>query len=276
MSPEIGLQGSLERQRQLHMMNREERMLLREAYGALENKRTLCFNQGQPEDEETDDKDVYIMVRTAATGTQDTTVHQENTQLDKTTCTSSERLQGSPERQRQLHMMTREESMLPRELYDALEHKHTLHLNQGQPEDEKTNEKDVYIMVRTTAPGTQDTTVRQENTQLDKTNRTFSETAPIPNVRHSPGIPLGRRSEPIVINDNDIICGICNNNIVRNIDMGQIFSDGCKCNLSYHYNCLLTMRNRYVQQKKEYEMLNVTMSKTNLCHHKSQEKGFNW
>ncbi len=102
----------------------------------------------------------------------------------------------------------------------------------------------------TTATGTQDTTVRQENTQLNKTNRTSSETAPIPNVRHSPAITLGRRSEPIVIDDNDIICGICNNNIVHDIDMGHIISDGCKCNLNYHYNCLLTMRNRYVQRKR--------------------------
>jgi hypothetical protein len=67
---------------------------------------------------------------------------------------------------------------------------------------------------------------------------------------HSPIIPLGRRSEPIVIDDNDIICGICNNNIVRDKDMGHIISDGCKCNLNYHYNCLLTMWNRYVQRKR--------------------------
>ncbi len=104
-------------------------MLPREAYDALERKRTLRFNQGQPEDEETDDKDVDIMVRTAATGTQDTTVCQENTQLDKTNRTSSEKLQGSPERQHQLRMMTREESMLQREAYDALECKCTLCFN---------------------------------------------------------------------------------------------------------------------------------------------------
>jgi hypothetical protein len=134
--------------------------------------------------------------------------------------------------------------MLPREAYDALERKHTLHFNQGQPEDEETNDKDVDIMVRTTATGTQDTTVRQENTQLVKTNRTVSETAPIPNVRHSPVSSLGRKSEPIVINDNNIICGICNNYIVCDIYMGHIISDCCKCNLKYHYNCLLTMRNR--------------------------------
>jgi hypothetical protein len=60
-------------------------------------------------------------------------------------------------------------------------------------------------MVRTTATGTQDSTVPQENTQLDKTNCTSSETAPIPNVRHSPVIPLGRISEPIVIEDNNVI-----------------------------------------------------------------------
>ena len=139
-------------------------MLRREAYDALECKRTLCFNQGQPEDEETDEEDVDIMVRTTATGTQDTTVHQENTQLDNTNRTSSERLQGSPERQCQLRMMTREESLLPREAYDALECKRTDHFYQGQPEDEETNDKGVDITVRTTATGNQDTTVRQENT----------------------------------------------------------------------------------------------------------------
>ncbi len=58
-------------------------MFLREAYDALERKRTLRFNQGQPEDEETDDKDVDITVRTTATGTQDTTVHQETLTLTK-------------------------------------------------------------------------------------------------------------------------------------------------------------------------------------------------
>ncbi len=98
MSPKIERQRSLERQCQPHMMTREESMLPREAYDALECKRTLHFNQEQPEDEKTDVKDVNIMVRTTATGTQDTTVRQENTQLDKTYCTSSERLQGSPER----------------------------------------------------------------------------------------------------------------------------------------------------------------------------------
>jgi hypothetical protein len=92
VSPEIGLQGSLERQRKPHMMIREESVLLREAYDALEHKRTLRFNQGQPEDEETDDDDVEIIVRITATGTQDTTVCQENTQLDKTIHASSERL----------------------------------------------------------------------------------------------------------------------------------------------------------------------------------------
>ncbi len=52
-------------------------------------------------------------------------------------------------------MMTREESMLPKEAYDALEVKRTLHFNQGQPEDEETDDKDVDITVRTTATGTQ-------------------------------------------------------------------------------------------------------------------------
>ncbi len=140
--------------------------------------------------------------------------------------------------------------MLPREAYDALECKHTLRFNQGQPEDKETDDKDVDIMVRTTATGTQDTTGHQENTQLDETNRTSSETAAIPNIRHSLVIPLGRRSEHILINDNDIICSICNKNIVHNKDMGHMISDGCKYNLRYRYNCLLTMRNRYVQRKK--------------------------
>jgi hypothetical protein len=65
-------------------------------------------------------------------------------------------------------------------------------------------------MVRATATGTQDTTVCQENTQLDQTNGTSSETAAIPNVWCSPIIPLGRRSEPVVIDNNNIMCGICN------------------------------------------------------------------
>ncbi len=95
-------------------------MLPREAYDALERKCTLRFNRGQPEDEESDDKDVDIMVRTTATGTQDTIVRQENTQLDETNHASSERLRGSLEGRRQPRMMTREESMLPREAYNGL------------------------------------------------------------------------------------------------------------------------------------------------------------
>jgi hypothetical protein len=250
VSAEIAFQEFPERQCQPHMMTREKSMLPREAYDALERKCTLHFNWGQPEDEKRDDKDVDIMVRTTATGTQDTPLRQENTQPDKTNRTFSERLQGSPERWRQPCMMIREESMLPREAYDALECKRTLCFNQWQPEDEETDDKDVDITVRTTATGTQDTPVRQENTQLDKTNRTSSETAPIPKVRHSPVIPLGRRSEPIGIDDNNIMHGICNNNIVYDIDMGHIISDDCKCNLNYHYNCLLTMWNGYVQRKR--------------------------
>ncbi len=140
--------------------------------------------------------------------------------------------------------------MLPRDAYDALECKCTLRFNQGQPEDEETEDKDVDIMVRTTVTGTQDTTVHQENTQLKETNLTSSETAPIPNVRNSPLIPLGRRNEPIAINDNNIICGICIDNIVRDMDMGHIISDDCKCNLNYHYNCLLTIRNSYMYKVK--------------------------
>jgi hypothetical protein len=147
-------------------------------------------------------------------------------------------------------MMTREEGMLPREAYDALERKCTLHFNRGRPEDEETNDTGVDIMVRTTATGTQDTTVRQENTQLDQTNCTYREATVILNVRHSSVIPLGRRSEPIIINDNDIMCSICNKNIVRDIDRGHVISDGCRWNFDYHYNCLLTMRNRFVKRKR--------------------------
>ncbi len=36
--------------------------------------------------------------------------------------------------------------MLPRDAYDALERKHTLYFNQGQPDDEVTDDKDVDIM----------------------------------------------------------------------------------------------------------------------------------
>jgi hypothetical protein len=132
-------------------------------------------------------------------------------------------------------------------------------------------------MDRTTATGIQDTTVCQENTQLDKTIHTSSEIVPIPNVRQSLIIPLGRRSKPIVIDNYDIICGICNNNIIRDIDMGHIISDGCKFNLIYHYNCLLTIPNKYVHRKKKMRCSMSQCQKTNLCcHHKSQEKGFNW
>ncbi len=60
-------------------------MLPREEYDALECKRTLRFNQGQPEDEETDDKDMDITVRTTATGTQDTTVVKRTLNLTKQT-----------------------------------------------------------------------------------------------------------------------------------------------------------------------------------------------
>ncbi len=87
-------------------------------------------------------------------------------------------------------MMTRAERMLPIEAYDALEHKHTLRFNQGEPEDKETNDKGVDIRVRATATGTQDMTVHQENNQLDQTNCTSSETAAIPNVRRSPNISL--------------------------------------------------------------------------------------
>jgi hypothetical protein len=176
VSPEIGLQGSLERRHQPHMMTREENMLLREAYDALKCKRTLRFNRGQPEDEETVDKDVDITVRTTATGTQDTTVPQENTQLDKTNHTSSERLQGSPKRRRQPCMITREESMFPREAYDALECKRTLCFNQGQPEDEETDDKDVDIMVRTTA--TEHRTLQYVKKTLNLTKQTVPPVKP--------------------------------------------------------------------------------------------------
>jgi hypothetical protein len=123
-------------------------------------------------------------------------------------------------------MMTREECILPREVYDALECKRTLHLNPGQPEDEETNDEGVDIRVRVSVTGTQDTTVSQENTTLEQTNGTSSETTAIPNVRHSPVIPLGRRGEPIVIDDNKIMCSICNKIIVPDEDRGLVVSDG--------------------------------------------------
>jgi hypothetical protein len=147
----------------------------------------------------------------------------------------------SPERRRQPGVMTREESMLWREAYDFLEHKCALHFNRGPPEDKETDDKDVDITVRTTAIGTQDTTVRQENTQLGQTNGTSSETTAIPNgIRCSPVIILRGRGEPIIIDNNNITCSICNEKIVRDKDRGHVISDGCKCNLDYHYKCLLT------------------------------------
>ncbi len=64
-------------------------------------------------------------------------------------------------------MMTREESILPREAYDAFERKCTLRLNQEQPEDEDTDDKDVDITIRTTATRTQDTASCQKNTRAE-------------------------------------------------------------------------------------------------------------
>jgi hypothetical protein len=117
------------------------------------------------------------MVRVTVTGTQDRTV--EYAQLDQTNGISNNTLAipkatatptQSLERQRPPRMMTKQESMLPREAYDALKCKRTLRFNQGQPEDKETNDKSVDTMVRTTATGTQDTTVHQENTHLEQTN----------------------------------------------------------------------------------------------------------
>ncbi len=85
MSSEIGLQGSPERQRQPRMITREESMLPREAYDALELKRTLRFDRGQPEDEKTDDKDVDITVKTTATGTHDIQYIKRTLNLTKQT-----------------------------------------------------------------------------------------------------------------------------------------------------------------------------------------------
>ncbi len=78
------------------------------------------------------------------------------------------------------------------------------------------------IKVSVTVTGTQDMTVLQEITQLNQTNITSSETSAIPNVRHSPIIPLCRRGEPIIIDNNDITCGICNENIVCDKDRGHV------------------------------------------------------
>ena len=60
-------------------------MLLREAYDALERKRTLRFDRGQPEDEKTDDKDVDITVKTTATGTHDIQYIKRTLNLTKQT-----------------------------------------------------------------------------------------------------------------------------------------------------------------------------------------------
>jgi hypothetical protein len=143
-------------------------------------------------------------------------------------------------------MMTRAERLLPREAYDALEHKCTLHFNCGQPEDKEINDKGADIRVRITVTGSQDMTVCQDNTALDQTNGTSSETAAIPNVRRSPVFPLRRRGEPIVIYNNKIMCGICNEKIVRDEDRGHVISDGCNCNFDYYYKCLLRMQNENV------------------------------
>jgi hypothetical protein len=126
------------RQHRLCLMTGAECMLPRGAYDALERKRTVRFNQGQPEDKGTNDKGVDIRVWVTKTGTQDTTVHQESTQLDQTNGNSSETLAipnatatltQSPARQCPLCLMTGVEHMLPRGAYDALERKCTVHFN---------------------------------------------------------------------------------------------------------------------------------------------------
>ncbi len=164
-------------QRPPRLMTGAECMLPREAYDALERKRTVHCNQGQPENKVTDDEGVDIRVRVTATGTQDTTVHQENTQLDQTNGTSSETSAipnstatptQSPVRQHPPHMRTGAERMLPREAYDALECKRTDHFYQGQPEDEETDDEGVDIRVGVTGTGTQDTTVHQETLNSTK------------------------------------------------------------------------------------------------------------
>ncbi len=139
--------------------------------------------------------------------------------------------------------MTRAECMLPREAYYALERKRTLCFNCGQPEDKETNDKGVDMRIGVTVTGTQDTTIRQDNTQLDQTNGTSSETTAIPNVKRSPIIPLRRRGKPIVIDNNKIMRSICNENIVHDEDRGHVISDGFKCNIGYHYKCLIRMQN---------------------------------
>ncbi len=82
-----------------------------------------------------EDKCANRMVRVTVAGTQDMTA--ECTQLDQTNGISNETLAipnatATPtqisESQCQLHMMNKEESMLPKEAYDALEHKRTLRL----------------------------------------------------------------------------------------------------------------------------------------------------
>ncbi len=123
--------------------------------------------------------------------TQIETIVQENKQhQDESMMTDRHHNEGtnatatltpSPATGRPPHLMTGAECMLPREAYDALEWKRTVHCNQGQPEDKATNDEAVDIKVRVTVTGTQDTTVHQENTQLDQTNGTSSETSAILN-----------------------------------------------------------------------------------------------
>ncbi len=83
-------------------------------------------------------------------------------------------------------LMTGAKRMVPREAYDALERKHTVHCNQGQPEDEDTDDKVMDTTVRVTATGSQDMTLILRNAQLDQTNCTFSKTSAIPNATATP------------------------------------------------------------------------------------------
>ncbi len=73
-------------------------------------------------------------------------------------------------------MMTREESMIPREAYDTLERKCTLRFDQGQPENEETDDKDVDITVRTTA--TEPRTLQYVKRTLNLTKQTIPPVKP--------------------------------------------------------------------------------------------------
>jgi hypothetical protein len=62
-------------------------------------------------------------------------------------------------------------------------------------------------------------------------------------------------------------------NIVRDEDRGHIISDGFKCNFDYHYECLLTMQNRYVSRIKNMRCSTSTSQKQiyAIMNHKNRD-----